>query len=88
MAACRKNLQYAQELQKQAHNKGTKPKKYAPSEKIWLNSKYIKIKCNRKLEVKFFRPFRVLNPVDSQVYKLELPKWWKIHDVFKMSLLE
>ena len=74
MAACRENLQHAQELQKRAHDKGTKPRSYAPGEKVWLNSKYIKTKRNRKLEAKFFGPFRVLHPVGRQAYKLELPK--------------
>ena len=74
MATCRENLQYAQELQKWAYDKRTKPRSYAPSEKIWLNSKYIKTKCNQKLEAKFFGFFRVLHPVGSQTYKLELPK--------------
>ena len=53
-----------------------------------MNSKYIKTKCNRKLEAKFFGLFRVLHPVSSQAYKLELPKQWRIHDVFHVSLLE
>ena len=44
MAACRENLQHAQELQKQAHDEGTKPRSYALGEKVWLNSKYIKTK--------------------------------------------
>ena len=74
MAACRENLQHAQKLQKRAHNKGTKPKSYAFNEKIWLNSKYIKTKCNRKLEAKFFGLFQVLHPVGSQAYKLKLRK--------------
>ena len=30
-----KNLHHAQELQKQAHNNGIKPKSYAPENKIW-----------------------------------------------------
>ena len=88
MAAYRENLQHAQELQKRAHDKGTKPKSYAPSEKVWLNNKYIKTKRNRKLEAKFFGPFRVLHPVGSQAYKLELPKRWRIYAVFHVSLLE
>ena len=88
MAACRENLQHAQELQKRAHDKGTKPRSYAPSEKIWLNNKYIKTKCNRKLEAKFFGFFRVLHLVGSQAYKLELPKQWRINNVFYVSLLE
>ena len=74
MAVYRKNLQHVQKLQKQAHDKGTKPKSYAFSEKVWLNSKYIKTKCNRKLEVKFFRTFQVLHLVGSQAYKLKLLK--------------
>ena len=51
MAAYRENLQHAKKLQKQAHNKETKPRSYATGKKVWLNSKYIKTKCNRKLEV-------------------------------------
>ena len=66
MIVCRENLYYAQELQKQAYNKGIKPRSYAPNNKIWLNSKYIKTKQNQKLEVKFFGPFWVLHPVEKQ----------------------
>ena len=85
---CQKNLHHAQKLQKRAHNKGVKPKSYAFGDKVWLNSKYIKTKRKRKLEVKFFGPFQVLHSIGKQAYKLELPKKWKIHDVFYMSLLE
>ena len=74
MIVCRKNLHSAQEHQKRAHDKGVKPRTYAPDEKVWLNSKYIKTKHNRKLETKFFGPFQVLHPVGKQVYMLELPK--------------
>ena len=88
MTVCQENLHHAQKLQKRAHNKGVKPKTYAPSDKVWLNNKYIKIKQNRKLEAKFFGPFRVLYPIGKQAYKLELPKEWRIHDVFHVSLLE
>ena len=88
ITVCRENLHHAQELQKQAHNKGMKLKSYAPGDKVWLNSKYIKTKQNWKLEAKFFRLFRVLYPVGKQAYKLKLSKKWRIHDVFHMSLLE
>ena len=84
----RENLHYAQEFQKRAHDKNVKPRSYAPGDKVWLNSKYIKTKHNRKLEAKFFGPFRVLHPVGKQAYKLELPRKWRIHDVFHVSLLE
>ena len=88
MTICRKNLHHAQELQKQAHNKGVKPRSYAPSNKIWLNNKSIKTKQNQKMKAKFFVSFWVLHLVSKQAYKLKLPKKWKIHSIFHMSLLE
>ena len=72
MIVCRENLHHAQELQKQAHDKGVKPKSYAPGDEVLLNSKYIRTKQNWKLEAKFFGPFRVFYPVGKQAYKLEL----------------
>ncbi len=57
-----------------------KPRSYAPGDIVWLNNKYIKAKRNRKLEAKFFGPFRVLHSVRNQAYKLKLPKKWRIHD--------
>ena len=88
MIACRENLHHTQELQKRGHDKGVKPQSYALSDKVWLNSKYIKTKRNQKLEAKFFGPFRVLHPVGKQAYKLELPKKYRIHDVFHVLLEE
>ena len=88
MIVCQKNLYHAQKLQKRAHDKGVKPKSYVLNDKFCLNSKYIKTKRNQKLEAKFFGPFRVLYFVGKQVYKLELTREWRIHDVFYMSLLE
>ncbi len=88
MAVCKENLKHAQELQKRYHDKHAKPKSYAPGDNVWLNSKYIKTKRNRKLEAKFFGPFRVLHPVGKQAYKIELAKKSGIHDVFYVSLLE
>ena len=84
----RENLHHSQELWKQAHNKGVKPRRYTPGDKIWLNSKYINTNQNQKLEAQFFRPFWVLHPVGKQAYKLELPKMWRIHNIFHVSLLE
>ena len=88
MIVCRKNLHHAQKFQKQAYNKSVKPKSYTPSNKIWLNSKYIKTKYNQKPKAKFFEPFWVLHLISKQAYKLELPKKWRIYDVFHVSLLE
>ena len=63
MTVCRKNLHHAQKLQKQAYDKGTKPRSYVLGDKVWLNSKYIKTKQNWELESKFFGSFQVLHPM-------------------------
>ena len=74
MTVCQQNLHHAQELQKHAHNKDVKPQSYAPGVKVWLSSKHLKTKRNRKLEAKFLGLFGMLHPVGKQAYKLELPK--------------
>ena len=71
MTVCRKNLYHTQKLQERAHNKDIKPRSYASSDKVWLNSKYLKTKQNQKLEAKFFRLFQVLHPVQKQTYKVQ-----------------
>ena len=88
MAVCQQNLHHAQKLQKQAYDKRVKPQSYASGDKVWLNSKHLRTKRNRKLEVKFLGFFQVLHLVGKQVYKLELPKKWRIYDVFHVFLLE
>ena len=79
---------YAQDLQKSAHNNEVKSWSYIPGGKVWLNNKHIKTKKNRKLEAKFIQPFQVLHPIRKQVFMLEIPTKWRIHDMFHISLLE
>ena len=88
MAAYQKIPHHAQNPQKQAHNKGVKLQSYATGKKVWLNSKCLNTKPNCKLEAKFLGLFWVLHPVGKQTYKHELPKKWRIYDVFHISLLE
>ena len=57
MIVWQENLHHAQEFQTRTHNQGVKPRSYAPGEKVWINSKYIRTKRNRKLEAKFFGQF-------------------------------
>lgn len=61
---------------------------YAPDNKVWLNSKCIKTKCNQKPENKFFDPFQVFYLVKNYAYKLKLPTKQKIYNIFYISLLE
>ena len=88
VTVCQKNLHHVQKLQNQGNDKGVKPRSYVFSDKVWLNSKYIKTIQNQKFKAKFFKPFWVLHCIDKKAYKLKLPKRWRIHDVFYLSLLE
>ena len=47
MIVCREDFHHTQELQKQGHDKGVKPRSYIFDDKVWFNSKYIKTKCNQ-----------------------------------------
>lgn len=40
------------------------------------------------LKFKFFGPFLVLYPIKKQVYKLELPKKWRIYNIFYLTLFK
>ena len=88
MDAYQQNLHHAQKLQKRAHNKDVKSQSYAAGDKAWLSSKHLKTKRNCKLKAKFLSLFWVLHPVNKQAYKLELPKKWRIYNVFHILLLE
>ena len=70
----RNNIYYAKKFEKQAYNKRVKLRSYAPGNKIWLSSKYIKTKQNRKLKAKFLKPFWGLHLVGKQTSKLVLLK--------------
>ena len=69
---CQQNLLHAQKLEEKAYDQGVMTRSYAPGEKVWLNSKYINTKQNRKLKTKFFGLFQILYPVRKQAYKWDL----------------
>ena len=62
--------------------------KFQVNNYIHLNEKNIQIKYNRKLKWKQFKFFKILEKIENQVYKLNLFKRWRIHDIFYVSLLE
>ena len=42
MATCQQNFYHVQKFYKPAYDKGIKLQSYAPGDKVWLSSKYLK----------------------------------------------
>ena len=61
---------------------------FSKGQKVWLSSRNIITKRrSKKLDHKWLGPYRVLEPVGSHAYKLDLPPQMEIHPVFHVSLL-
>lgn len=76
----------------------TKDKKYADRKrfpethyklgnKVWLNTKHLRIKGNTSLQPKFVGLYPIIKIVNPVAMKLQLPAAWHIHPVFHVSLL-
>jgi hypothetical protein len=83
-------LEEACNTQAKYYNKTHIPKSYNVRNKVLLSSKNIKLVCpSKKLNHRFLRPFRVIQLVGKQAYKLDIPRLWKkIYPVFHVSLLK
>ncbi len=88
MGVCKDAILTAQQSQAEYADKHRKSRDYKVGDSVWLNTKYIRTKRNRKLEFKNFGPFLITDVVGLQSYRLQLPERWRIHNVFHVSLLE
>lgn len=62
---------------------------FSPGQSVMLDRRNIKTKRpSLKLDSKKFGPFKILERIGKNAYRLELPPQWKIHPVFNVNLLE
>ena len=83
-------LESARKTQRRYANLRTKPRIYAPGDMVWLAGRHIHtIRPCKKLDYKFYGPFKILDAVGPQAYRLDLTGHLHgIHPVFHVSLLE
>jgi hypothetical protein len=60
---------------------------FTVGQKVWLDSRNLKTIYHKKMAPKREGPFRITEVLSPITYRLELPRSWKIHDVFHAVLL-
>ena len=90
LTEARKEAEAAHELARQTMmeriTRGTKP--FKKGEKVWLESKYLKLRYEtKKLAPKWEGPFEIEEVLCPLSYRLKLLKQWKIHPIFHATLL-
>ena len=84
----REQLARAQERQIKYYNKRHMPKNFKRGSLVKLSTRNLKLK-DKKLQPRFIGPFRIIEVVGSQAYRLALPQQYsRLHDVFPIQLLE
>ena len=67
-------------------NKKFKP--YREGNQVWLEGTNLKtLYPSAKLGPKQYGPFKIMKQLSNAVYRLEIPRHWKIHNVFHANLL-
>ena len=83
--------QAAVEAQQRGYNRKHLTMTFAVGDEVMVNAKHIRqLRQSKKLSDKYLGPFKVVTVLGEhkQAYKLELPKGYRIHPVFHISLLE
>ena len=84
----RQNLDRSVRLQKKYYDKKHRDVGYKVGDLVLLSTRNLKMKGTpSKLQKRFVGPFKVLETIGEQAYRLALPEEWRIHPVFHISLL-
>jgi hypothetical protein len=57
------------------------------SQKVWLDTRNLKINHHKEIALKQEGPFKIDKVLGPVTYQLKLPNLWKIHNVFHAILL-
>jgi hypothetical protein len=83
------NVKIAQDTQAWYYDTKHKQVTFNPGDKVWLSSTNLHTqKPSKKLDWKKLGPFKIIEQIGLQAYRLRLPESMKIHPIFHVSLLE
>ena len=82
------NIERAQKAMKIGNSGNKKFRPYKEGDQIWIEGTNLKtLYPSAKLGPKHYGPFKVLKQLSEAVYRVEIPRQWKIHNVFHANLI-
>ena len=81
-------LEWANEIIKEQYDKHKKPATdYKKGDKVYINAEHLpQTWPSKKLDKKFFGPFKIIEKVGMSAYRIKIPSSWKVYNVFNESL--
>ena len=75
-------------MKKQFDKKRRNSQRLKVGDNMWLENKNIQSnQPSKKLDNKRYGPFKISKDIGSEVFQLELPEEWMIHNIFNEDLL-
>ena len=85
----RAHMEKAVVTQQNYYNRKHRDVQFSVGDLVLLSTQNLRLKgIPHKLQRKFCGPYKVLERIGTQAYRLKLPDTWRIHPVFHVSLLK
>ena len=87
--SARAQMEKAVVAQKRYYDQKHRDIQFAVGDTVLLSTQNLRLKgIPHKLQRKFCGPYKILEKIGAQAYRLKLPDTWRIHPVFHVSLLK